>query len=100
MSKNIRIHTQNRDFIHDMNSQELRAIQHETLMDSRSMALCMGISDRQYKAYLYGQTRIPDRIERAAIELLNIGRTFRLTAIDRIDAGIKQVPNLARMGEW
>lgn len=83
-----------------MNSQELKAIQHETLMDSHSMALCLGISDRQYNAYLYGQTQIPDRIERAANELLNIGRQFRQTAIDRIDAGIKQVPNMAIRGEW
>lgn len=77
-----------------MTHTELKAIQDEILFDAPSMASCIGVHIRQYRNYLYGVQAIPERIERKALELLQINRTFVQEAPARIDARIdREFPN-------
>jgi hypothetical protein len=77
-----------------MTHTELRAIQDEIKFDAPSMALCLEVSARCYRNYLYGVNAIPQTVERAAKELLQINRTFVIEMPARIDARIdREFPN-------
>lgn len=54
------------------------------------MACCLGISHDQYRHYLYGHSKIPANIERAALELEAVNTQFMAGMPARIDERLQK----------
>jgi hypothetical protein len=71
-----------------MNAVELKQLQYEIRFDAPSMACCLGVPYQTYRNYIYGINKIPPAVQRAALELEQINKTFMVEAVARIDARI------------
>lgn len=81
-----------------MTHNRLKKLRNEIKFDMRSMALCLGIPLSTYQRYEDGTAAIPVRIERAALELEQVNKTFIKELPKRVDANLKNgiCPNEAR----
>ena len=59
-----------------MEHTELQRIQESTRFKTREIAECLGLDYEQYRRYYYGHSKIPDEVERAALELEQIDKKF------------------------
>lgn len=75
-----------------MTKEELRALRLEIKFDMRSFAACIGIPLSTYARYEDGSAAVPERVERAALELRQINITFNEGFDARMDEAIKKEP--------
>jgi len=75
-----------------MTNKELRALRLEIKFDMSSFAACLGIPKSTLQRYEDGSAAVPDRIKRAALELLQINKTFYQDMGIRLDERIKTEP--------
>ena len=66
-----------------MTKEELRELRHFINFDMRSMSACVGVPLSTYQRYEDGTAAVPERIERAVLELEQINRQF----MSRYDPG-------------
>lgn len=59
-----------------MTAQELKKIETDIKFDAESMAVCLGLTTHCYRKYIYEENPIPERVARAALELVQIQKTF------------------------
>jgi hypothetical protein len=81
---------------------ELKDIQHQIKFDAPSMAACLGVPYHTFRNYIYGENEIPAKVERAALELVQINACYLAGVYDRVDARIAAdggVPNEARANQ-
>ena len=77
-----------------MTTEELCNLRHEIKFDIRSFAACLGIPATTYQRYENRTAKVPERIERAALELRQINVTFIQQMPSRIDERIKTKPRV------
>jgi transcriptional regulator with XRE-family HTH domain len=73
-----------------MTADNLKELRHNIKFDMRSMATCLGIPLSTYQRYEDGTAAVPDRIERAALELEQINVAFMADLPARVDARIER----------
>lgn len=73
-----------------MTNLDLQALQDRIKFDAVSMACCLGISHDQYRHYLYGHSKIPANIERAAMELEAVNTEFMSGLPKRVDERLQK----------
>jgi len=71
-----------------MKKQELKEIRLKIKFDMDSFATCIGIPKSTYARYEDGSATVPERVERAALELEQINKTFIEGLPGRVDARI------------
>lgn len=76
-----------------MTKEELCALRHEIKFDVRSFAACLGVPASTLQRYLDGSAAVPERVERAALELRQINITFNEGFDARMDEAIKSQPS-------